>query len=87
MCLNCKTKGEKNDMTENVRRCLDLTTQIEDLIWRRQQLESELSEDEREQLVALLDQAAEAKSNEAAQLEAYSDVKRATEHEHSQEER
>lgn len=65
-------------MTENVQHCLDLTVQIEDLMWERQQLENSLTEDEREELISLLDRMGEAKLNEATQLETYLEASRTT---------
>jgi len=60
---------------EKVLRCFGLTVQIEDLMWELEVLETELTEDEREELGALLDRAAETKLNRAAQLQACLDAK------------
>ena len=66
-------------MTYRVKRCFDLSVQIEDLTWERQQLESKLTYDELTELATLLERAGEANINEGLNLKAYSDVKRETE--------
>jgi hypothetical protein len=65
-------------MNPKVKSCFDLTVQIEDLTQQRDALEGTLSDGERDELIALLDQAGEAKLNEAANLQAFRDVKRMT---------
>lgn len=61
-------------MNERVRRCYDLTIQIEDLSDKRDLLESKLSMKERRELAVLLRKTGERMHDEAEQLEAETDV-------------